>query len=85
MQVTAPTSTFYPNGQKEFEFTPSGQGGLAGQYVYYDTNGKKFHSENRSVDGHVGFERDYKPDGSTSSTTVTSPNGQSRTMFYGSK
>jgi antitoxin component YwqK of YwqJK toxin-antitoxin module len=82
MNVSAPTTTCYPNGNKEFEFTPSGQGGQAGQYMYYDENGKKMLSENRSVNGHVGFECSYRPDGGIGSTTVTTPNGISRTMTY---
>jgi antitoxin component YwqK of YwqJK toxin-antitoxin module len=82
MNVSAPTTTYYPNGNKESEFTPNGLGGQAGQYTYYDQNGKKLLSENRSVNGHVGFECDYRPDGSIGSTTVTPPHGAPRTMMY---
>ena len=85
MNVSAPGNTFYANGNKQFEFTPSGQGGLAGQYMYYDQNGKKLHSENRSVDGRVGFEQDYNRNGTAFSSTVTAPGGQSRTVVYGSQ
>jgi hypothetical protein len=87
MSVSAPTSTssFYPNGQKQFEFTPSGQGGQAGQYTYYGKDGKKLLTENKSVDGRVGFEQDYNRDGSTYSTTISGANGAGRTMVYGPK
>ncbi|GAB7524481.1 hypothetical protein [Paraburkholderia sp. 2C] len=85
MNVSAPVNTFYANGNKEFEFTPSGQGGLAGQYMYYDENGRKLHSENRSVDGHVGFEQNYNTNGTAYSSTVTAPNGNSHTTVYASQ
>ncbi|QYD71503.1 hypothetical protein KZJ38_31300 [Paraburkholderia edwinii] len=83
MNVTAPVNTFYANGNKQSEFIPNEQGGQAGEYIYYDENQKRIHSENRSVDGHVRFEHDYNRDGTTFSTTVTDRNGDSRTTVYG--
>jgi antitoxin component YwqK of YwqJK toxin-antitoxin module len=83
--VSVPVNTFYANGNKEFEFKPSGQGGQAGQYIYYDQNGKKLLSENRSVDGHVGFEQTFNPNGTGFSSTVTAPNGHSSTTVYGAQ
>ena len=83
MNVTAPANTFYANGNKQFEFTPNELGGQAGQYMYYDENGKKLHSENKSADGHVRFEQDYNPNGTAFSSTVTDRNGASHTTVYG--
>jgi antitoxin component YwqK of YwqJK toxin-antitoxin module len=85
MNVSAPANAFYANGNKQFEFTPSGQGGQAGRYMYYDENGRKLYSENKSVDGHVGFEQSYNSNGTAFSSTVTAPNGNSRTVVYGSQ
>jgi antitoxin component YwqK of YwqJK toxin-antitoxin module len=85
MNVNAPNTTYYPNGNKEFEFKPNVLGGQAGQYVYYDQDGKKLLSQNKSVDGHVGFEQDYNADGTAFSTTVTPPKGPSHTMVYGQR
>jgi antitoxin component YwqK of YwqJK toxin-antitoxin module len=80
--ASAPNTTFYANGQKQFEFQPSGQGGQAGQYSYYDENGKKFLSENKSANGRVCFEHEYNKDGTTSSTTIHDPNGGDHTTVY---
>jgi hypothetical protein len=85
MNVAAPVNTFYDNGNKEFEFTPSGQGGLAGKYTYYGQDGKKLVSENRSVNGNIGFEQDYNANGTAYSATITAPNGNSHTFVYGSQ
>jgi antitoxin component YwqK of YwqJK toxin-antitoxin module len=78
----SPTTTYYPNGQKEFEFIPNGQGGQAGQYLYYDDKGKRLLSENKTANGRVAFEMEYNPDGTASSTTIHSPNGDLRTTTY---
>ena len=85
MNVSTLANTFYANGNKQLEFTPSGQGGQAGKYMYFDENGKKLHCENKSVDGHVGFEQDFNANNTAFSSTVTAPNGQSRTAVYGAQ
>jgi antitoxin component YwqK of YwqJK toxin-antitoxin module len=82
--TTAPTTTYYPNGQKQSEFTPNGLGGQAGTCMYYDDQGRKLLCEQKSVDGHTGFEKSFNKDGTTFSTTVTAPNGKSSTTVYGS-
>jgi hypothetical protein len=83
--VSAPSTSYYDNGQKQFEFTPNGLGGQAGTYQYFDQNGKLFLSELKSSDGHVGFERDANQNGTTYSTTVAPPRGEPRTVVFGAQ
>ncbi|MFC0397433.1 hypothetical protein [Paraburkholderia rhizosphaerae] len=80
-----PAPNTYANGQKQVQFNPSGAGGQAGQYIYYDEDGKKILSQNKSANGHVGFELDYRKDGTIFSSTITGADNVDKTMIYGSK